>query len=145
MSKAALIKSIYVDSSVILHLALGEKGAYPLHKASRVFASELLWVECGRTLDRLRLQDRWDTGETVARVKILHVILDTLQRIPIDKKILKRAAEPFPTIIKTLDALHLASALRLQDHLGQPVLFVTHDIRQGLAATACGLQTEGYG
>jgi len=42
------------------------------------------------------------------------------------------------TQVKTLDAVHLASALLFQERAGASVIFATHDARQALAARALG-------
>jgi predicted nucleic acid-binding protein len=64
--------------------------------------------------------------------------LAALTLVPMDQSVLKRAGEPFPTPIKTLDAIHLATALLLNNHIGGIVL-LTHDRQLGMAALACGL------
>ncbi len=55
---------------------------------------------------------------------------------------LERAAEPFPTLLGSLDAIHLASALlarTLVDDLG----FATHDEELATAARAMGFRVLG--
>jgi predicted nucleic acid-binding protein len=50
---------VYLDSSALLRLILREPGALDLADLARcesILSSELLAVECPRTLDRLRLQ-----------------------------------------------------------------------------------------
>ena len=48
-----------------------------------------------------------------------------------------RAAEPFPTLVRTLDAIHLASALLAREQIPD-LRFATHDDELGLAARAVG-------
>ena len=43
-----------------------------------------------------------------------------------------------PTAVKTLDAIHLASALLLAEQRESDVMFGTYDRRQGTAARALG-------
>ena len=57
--------------------------------------------------------------------------------------VLTRASQPMATAVKTLDALHLASALLFSERRRQRLVFATHDRRQGLAARALGLQVVG--
>ena len=45
--------------------------------------------------------------------------------------------------LRAADALQLAAALVVQDHLERPLLFVTLDVRLGQAARAEGLQVLG--
>jgi predicted nucleic acid-binding protein len=56
--------------------------------------------------------------------------------------VLERAAEPFPTQMRTLDALHVASALLVRTRF--PALrFATHDADLAAAALAEGLPVLG--
>lgn len=145
MNKIRPLASIFVDSSVILRLILGEKAFYAdLEKADQVYISEILKVECYRNIDRLRLTEaQWNDQQTALRLNILQDILVKTEEIPLNKKILQRASESFPTAIKTLDAIHLASAIQLREHLKKPFLFITHDRQQSIAAMACGFETAG--
>jgi hypothetical protein len=51
--------------------------------------------------------------------------------------VVRRAVEPFPVVLRTLDALHLASLQFLRDH-GQPVALASYDARMLAAAHALG-------
>ena len=65
--------------------------------------------------------------------------IDAFELIPLDSPILERAAEPFPTVVGTLDALHLASAVFARG--GLPDLrFATHDRGLAVAARAMGFE-----
>lgn len=135
----------YADTSVVLRYILGESGIYPnLEKLERIYSSELMRVEALRALDRLRIQAGWPIQETALRIQLLHSFLSSVEEIPLQKSILQRAADPFPTVVKTLDALHIASASLLKMHLKKSVLFLTHDAQQGLAATAADLDAKGF-
>lgn len=135
----------FVDTSVVLRRILGERGAYTgLDALERLYGSELLRVEALRTIDRLRIQDAWPEKEVAVRVRTLTAVSAAVNFIALDLPILRRAAEPFPTIVGTLDAIHIATALLAQEQLKKPLLFLTHDRRQGLAAQAAGLQAEGF-
>jgi hypothetical protein len=67
----------------------------------------------------------------------------SIGRIPLSRLLLARAALPMAVAVKTLDAIHLASALRLAEVRRRPVLFVTHDAKQALAARTLGLSCAG--
>ena len=43
-----------------------------------------------------------------------------------------------PTIVNTLDAIHLASAIALRDRRGIDLVFASHDDQQATAARALG-------
>ncbi len=63
--------------------------------------------------------------------------------IEIDPTVLDRAAQPMPTDLGTLDAIHLASALLWKDAMGFDPVMATHDGALGLAAQAHGLTVLG--
>ena len=53
--------------------------------------------------------------------------------------VLKRALEPFPAPVRTLDALHLASIVFLRDR-GQTVALATYDVRMADVAALLGIE-----
>ena len=63
--------------------------------------------------------------------------------IGLTKPVLRRASMPMPTVVKTLDAVHLASALLFQEDRGEPLVFATHDAQQATAARALGFECVG--
>jgi uncharacterized protein len=131
---------VYVDSSVLLRVALGEDDALPEWGQIREpISSELIRIECLRTLDRARLQGRLDEP-VLARVRadVLEII-DTFALIRLDDRIKARAAEPFPTSIRTLDALHLASALAMRA-AAAGLSMATHDRELAIAAESLGFK-----
>ena len=62
--------------------------------------------------------------------------------MPLNRAVLHRAADPFPTVLGTRDAIHLASALLWMEEKGEPLTFLTHDAQLAIAARACGLDVE---
>ncbi len=48
-----------------------------------------------------------------------------------------------PTVVKTLDAIHLNSALLFQESREEKVVFATHDTRQAMGAKALGFEVIG--
>ena len=70
-----------------------------------------------------------------------NILWETLYRIPVTEQILDRAAQSFPTVLGSLDAIHLASALAVADPGEESSFtFLTHDIQLARAA-----MTVGYG
>ena len=64
--------------------------------------------------------------------------------IEINQTVKQKAAEPFPTVIGTLDAIHLASALVLKEENQKlEITFLTHDSQLSTAATAMGFEVAG--
>ena len=87
-----------------------------MHDADLVVASELTLVECDRVLVRAQAQGRLTAGEAADRRTLLEAAAATWYRLQLDKSILDRARHPFPDEpLRTLDALHLASALLVRD------------------------------
>jgi predicted nucleic acid-binding protein len=133
----------YVDSSVILRIVLGQPNpldAWP--RIERAVASELVRVECLRTIDRARLAGRLDDDEVAARRSGLLELLDGVEMVGLEPAILERAADPFPTTLGTQVALHLATALAIRDDLPS-FAFATHDRSLGNAAAAVGFEVHG--
>lgn len=92
--------------------------------------SALNRVECYRAIERLwRDGDLSDENAFLKRREV-ETILGRLQRFPVSDDVLKLAADPLPTHLKTLDALHLATAIlfrRSPAAESQRILFATHD------------------
>lgn len=133
----------YVDASVLLRIVLGEPE--PLASWGRIdhaVSSELTRIECLRTLDRARIRDRLDDRTVAERRAALLEAIVAIEVVELGHPVLDRAAEPFPTSIGTLDALHLATALAVRDRF-EGLTFATHDERLGLAAAAMGFPVEG--
>lgn len=59
--------------------------------------------------------------------------------LELERPVLARALEPFPAPVRTLDAIHLASAVFLRDQ-GQDVTVATYDVRMGDAVRALGFE-----
>jgi hypothetical protein len=62
----------------------------------------------------------------------------TINTVRISRSILQGAAGAMPTIVKTLDAIHLASASALRQRRSLELSFATHDAQQATAARALG-------
>jgi predicted nucleic acid-binding protein len=134
----------YVDSSVLLRLALGQPNALPeWRRIDRGVSSALISTESLRTLDRLRIRAGLSDTEIARRRATILNLIDSLELIEIDSVVLDRAAQPMPTELGTLDAIHLASALLWKDATGVDPTMATHDGALGLAAQAHGLSVIG--
>jgi predicted nucleic acid-binding protein len=102
----------YVDSSVLLRLALGQPNALPeWRQIDRGVSSALISTESLRTLDRVRIRAGLSDVEVASRRATILRLIDSLELIEIDSVVLDCAAQPMPTELGTLDAIHLASAL----------------------------------
>jgi hypothetical protein len=134
----------YVDASVLLRVVLGQPNALPEWRhIDRGVSSALVTTESLRTLDRLRLRAGLSDIEIARRRSTILALIDSLELIEIDSLVLDRAAQPMPTDLGTLDAIHLASSLLWQDATDDALTMATHDRALGVAAQAHGLKVIG--
>ena len=109
----------------------------------RGVSSALISTESLRTLDRVRIRAGLSDIEVARRRATILNLVDSLELVEIDSIVLDRAAQPMPTELGTLDAIHLASALLWKDAMGIDPVMATHDGALGLAAQAHGLKVLG--
>jgi predicted nucleic acid-binding protein len=134
----------YLDASVVLRVVLGESGALPEWGRVDVgVASALMEVECLRTLDRLRLRTGMAAEEVATRREAVYRLAEEMELVTPSAAVLARAAQPFPTPLGTLDAVHLASALLWRETRQEQLAFATHDRALATAARASGLRVLG--
>jgi len=134
----------YVDASVLLRVALGQPDSLrEWRHIDRGVSSALILTESLRTLDRLRLRANLSDTEIARRRGTILALIDSLEIVEIDAAILSRAAQPMPTELGTLDAIHLATALLWRQGAREELVMTTHDAALGLAAQAHGLPVAG--
>ena len=134
----------YVDASVLLRVALRQPDALPQWRhIDRGISSALILTECLRTLDRLRLQAKLPDKEVAARRATIMALIASLDIVEVDAAVLNRAAQPMPTALGTLDAIHLATALLWRETARENLVMATHDAALALGAQAHGLTVIG--
>ena len=134
----------YIDSSVLLRVVLAQPDALPeWHSIKHGVSSRLILTESLRTLDRLRVRARFTDVEVARRRAVLLEVVERLELIDIDDSVLQRAAQPMPTELGTLDAIHLASALLWSAAMRTDLTMATHDAALAVAAQAHGLRVVG--
>lgn len=126
---------IYLDSSAIFKLVVAEPESAALftfldNQDTVLASSELATVEVHRALLRTGRPDGHELHD------VADSVLEHLQRLPLASVI--RSAGLLPGDLSILDALHLASALRLPP----PTALVTYDHRLAEHAVAAGLPVE---
>lgn len=132
-----------MDSSVLLRVVLGEPGRLRIwSRITGPVASELIRLECLRTIDRARIRLRLGDEEVADRRAAVLEAVETFSLIPVGPRILERAAEPFPTMLGSLDAIHLASALLVRDRF-EDLSVASHDQELAVAARAVGFRVYG--
>ncbi|MFB6723714.1 type II toxin-antitoxin system VapC family toxin [Kribbella sp. NPDC056345] len=125
---------IYLDSAAIVKLAHAESESQALRGwlDERVetgwVSSVLAEVESSRALAR-------HAPNSVGR---LHLVLDLIDLIDLDADVRILAQTVRPATVRSLDAIHLATALRVP----QLSSFVTYDKRLADAARAAGLMVD---
>ena len=107
---------VYAESSAVLAWLLGEEAAAGvrevLGKAELVIASDLTLLECDRVLIRAVALGEIEEGVAADRRAHLNAAAAHWHVLRLSSDIVDRARHPFPAEpIRTLDAIHLASAL----------------------------------
>ena len=124
---------IYLDTSVALAQLLAEDRLPPASLwKEQLVASRLLEYELWT---RIHARSLAGSHGDVTRLLLAGVALLELAR-----PVILRALQPFPVPVRTLDALHLASASFLRER-GQHVVVATYDDRMREAAAAMGFET----
>ncbi len=134
----------YLDSSTILRAILGQANALQeWGSITQGVASTLVEVECLRTLDRLRLVENLNDAEIATRREAVFRLLEAIEVVELTRPILSRAAQPLPTTLGTLDAIHLATALLWKERTRTDLVMATHDEGLATASRASGLRVVG--
>ena len=112
---------IYVDSSIALAWLLAEdRSPSPALWRERLISSRLLQFEVW-----VRIHAR---GLTHSHSQLVELLLKRVSLLEMAVPVLARALHPFPKPVRTLDALHLASADFLRAR-GEPVVIASYDGR----------------
>jgi len=128
------VSLLYLDSSAIVKLIAHERETGALislvAQHSDCASSALARVEVLRAVGRAGL------GE--AGLERARTVLEGLGLVAIDDSVLDAASKVVPRSLRSLDAIHLATALELSEELGA---LVSYDDRLLAAAQGLGLET----
>ncbi len=131
----------YLDTSVVLrHVLEGDKSIQQALMHENLVTSELLWLECCRVLERHRLIGNIDDQNLVLARQRCRKVYDGLGRIHVTSSVLARAAQSFPTVLGTLDAIHLASAIIWTQKKEQELIVYSFDKQLNTCALALGFE-----
>ena len=137
--------TVYLDTSVVPSWLLnqdpsiGEWGRW-----QSAYTSEICRVEFHRTIDRLRLTGDLDDRERVFVHERFAMFWRSVNRVRVSGTLLTRAGQSYPTVVGTLDAIHLTSALAVHERRNRQIdEFLTHDGQLGTAARAAGFAVRG--
>ena len=121
--------SCYLDASALVKLLVTETESIALRafleSHERRFANRMAQVEVARAVTRAAVRGA-SVSDAFAGVEL----------IELDVHIAERAATMGPSILRSIDAIHLASALAVADELEA---LVTYDARLADAARGVGL------
>ena len=107
--------TVYLDTSVVLRVLLRQ--AKPLREWrtwERAYTSELLGLEARRAFDRIRLEGAVDVDDLIELQRQLGIVEEAVAIVGLTRTLLRRAAMPMALAVRTLDAIHLVSALGLE-------------------------------
>ena len=127
---------IYLDTSVALAALFSEARQPPAELWSLPLISSRL-IEYEMT-QRILARKTGQGGLGKDGLEAVGVLLGKIQMVEMTPNVLARAREPFPVEVKTLDALHLATAAFLVAR-GQSISIATYDKRMVAAAKAMKL------
>lgn len=127
----------YVESSALVKLVVAEPESRALRAglagATHRVASDLAMVETARAARRAA----GDRGLARARALFLRLAF-----VPIDREVVERAVALDPPALRSLDAIHVATACSLG---AADLVFFSYDERTAGAARAAGLRVEAPG
>ena len=121
----------YLDSSALVKLVVEEAESQALEamlRAAVITSSRLSDVEVTRAASRRG-------GAVVARARS---VIGRVALIPLDEGIFVQARSVRPAALRSLDAIHLASALAIREQIE---VLITYDGRMAEAAVSLGLRT----
>jgi predicted nucleic acid-binding protein len=106
-------------------------------RVEKVYCSRLLEIEVQRVCDRRRLTaDLDDEGVALCKESLDSFLADAHVVMP-SEAIFVAAQSPMNTVVRTLDAIHLATAVAIRRR--EPKLvFLSHDDQQNVAARSLG-------
>jgi predicted nucleic acid-binding protein len=140
--------NLYAESSAVLAWLLEEAAAAAIEevfdRTGGVIASDLTLIECERALIRARTLGLLSEIEMMRRRAIFEAAATNWVVLKLDREILERARRRFPAEpVRTLDALHLASALTARAAIpGLVLLSLDQRVRENAAALGFDLLPE---
>jgi hypothetical protein len=138
--------TVFVESSVLVRIAAGQAPLLPEWESiSTPIASVLIEIEVPRAIHRLHHAGDLTEEAAFAAAARARELLRAFRLMEIDPAVRLRAGGPFAVQVRSLDAIHLASALLWQEsHAEAELVVATHDERVGRAALAHGLRVLGW-
>jgi predicted nucleic acid-binding protein len=134
----------YCDSSVLVRFILEQADALAeLTACDQLVTSVVTQVECLRAIDNARLRGELSDDELAGLRRAAYARLSGIERVEVSPSILGQAERSFGVVLKTLDAIHVATAIVWRERRAPDLVFATHDRQQARAATALGFDVLG--
>ena len=136
--------NVYLDTSVILSRLLDQPNQLnSWGEWDACYTSLLTGVEFLRTVDRMRLNGSLSDKERVELQDQFKLVWGATHRVGLSQNLLDRASAAMPTVLGTLDAIHLVTALLVVESRHLQLAFLTHDDQLATGAHALGLEVSG--
>ena len=136
--------NLYLDTSALVKLYVEEEGSGTVREAvagaDSVASSAIAYVEARAAFARRRRERRLSPAGYRRTLQELEVDWDHYLRVEITSGLIRRAAELVEVhALRAYDAIHLASATLLREHLQGPIRFACWDSTLLAAARREGL------
>ena len=134
----------YFDTSTLVKRYVRERGTIDVRRLLRkykILSSSVMPIELFSALTRRQGQKELSVQDYTAILSRIKQDRAFWELVEVTPGVLARAEEMVLELkVRTLDAIHIASAALFQDYTGRSLLFVTSDERQLEAAQRCGLE-----
>jgi uncharacterized protein len=135
----------YFDTSTWLKIYFLEKGS----EQARVLATEyslvssvILLTECFSALSRKKNSGEIKAAPFKNTIGTLREDAGALEMVQVTPRVLTMSQHiVLASTVRTLDAIHIASALLFEKTMGKPIVFISSDLRQTESAEGQGLKT----
>ena len=126
-----MMTPVYLDSTYVIRrlLGVGQPSEF-WGKWKKAYASALMRTECFRAANLLRLSGKLDDAGRARLGSWIETVCSTVVMVPVTDEIVRRAANPSPVAVGTLQAIHLATMQELES---------VHHVRCALASADDGL------
>lgn len=135
----------YFDTSALLKKYILEKGSQKVlalfeEESDLVLTSKIASLEAFHGITRKAKEEKLSPKTLSKLLRQLEKDFNDFELVEINSELFKRAKELIQKyLLKTLDAIHLASALLLKEE-GLEACFISCDLAQLKAARSCGLK-----
>jgi predicted nucleic acid-binding protein len=132
--------AVFVNTSVLVPVVprLAEWPAI-----ARPLCSAVVEIEAPRAIDQALHRKEIDASLAAAAQVAVRDMLKAFDLVEMDRAVRARSGEPAPFPLRTLDAIHLATARLWRELIEPELVFATHDARLGEAAHRSGFKVAG--